>query len=211
MKYTIIIIILLMTWIKRPLNTEIYSIKGLDMSKYQKDALAHIDSTISFVYLKCTEGVTLKDPTYIKKYTQLKNEKIVVGSYHFFSTTTDILKQVDFFVSQAKLARGDITPALDVEVCYKDNKKSIADSVSLFINLFKEKTGKNIFIYTYEAFYNYYLYKSFDKYKWLWIAAYDHPPNLVNNDWIIWQWDDKGVDKNIFFGNKKQFLECLLK
>ena len=69
---------------------------------------------IFFVYLKATEGATVKDETYIKRAVQADRHGIAKGAYHFLHLGTPIDAQLKNFFETVSFAPSDLPPAIDV-------------------------------------------------------------------------------------------------
>lgn len=113
------------------------SVYGLDISHYQNeidwDNLAlYCDNKgnvysgnpkqttymqpVMFVYIKATEGATVKDEAYTRHSQNAERHGIVKGAYHFLHLSADIDAQIKNFLETVTWNEGDLPPALDVEV-----------------------------------------------------------------------------------------------
>lgn len=113
------------------------SVYGIDLSHYQSDVnwdnfALYCDKNgnvyneknedkkymqpVFFVYLKATEGSTIKDDTYSIRTTEAERHDIVKGAYHFLRLGSPIDEQIKNFLETANWAQGDMPPALDIEV-----------------------------------------------------------------------------------------------
>ena len=70
---------------------------------------------VSFVYIKSTEGTTIRNRYFVNDYAKAKQQGLHVGAYHFFSLKTPALAQAAFFVNHTLFRKGDFPPVLDVE------------------------------------------------------------------------------------------------
>jgi lysozyme len=71
---------------------------------------------VSFAFAKATEGETFRDPKFNANYTEMKNNGIIRGAYHFFRPNKDGRKQAENFLKLVQaLGPGDLPPSLDVE------------------------------------------------------------------------------------------------
>jgi len=68
------------------------------------------------VYLKVTEGTSFVDPTYVANRAAAKAAGLRVGGYHFAHPKNDPAAEAAFFLSHLMLEKGDLLPALDIEV-----------------------------------------------------------------------------------------------
>ena len=80
-------------------------IHGIDLSHYQGEVFwEHVgaNSKMAYVYLKATEGGTHIDKTYERNIELAHRYGLKVGSYHFFRPKTDLVKQLENFMSQCR-------------------------------------------------------------------------------------------------------------
>ena len=113
------------------------SVYGVDFSHYQKDVdwdnlALYCDKDgnvysgkpkdrkymqpVFFVYLKATEGATIKDETYSVRTIEAERHGVLKGVYHFLHLGSPIDEQIRNFVETANWTPGDMPPALDIEV-----------------------------------------------------------------------------------------------
>ena len=74
-------------------NDKIY---GIDLSHHNQ-AIEWDKVTASFVYLKATEGDNYVDPTYKERVVECRDRSILVGAYHYLTTSSDPKDQFDNF------------------------------------------------------------------------------------------------------------------
>lgn len=174
---------------------------------------------VFFVYLKATEGATIKDEMYEVRMIEAERHGIVKGAYHFLHLGVPIDSQLQNFQEIVSWNRGDLPPALDVEVESEIEKYGIKALQSMALEWLEKveaKMGVRPVIYTRETIRNKYLNDSkFRKYQF-WIARYsDNGPD--NFDWQIWQKTENGrikgyngdIDINLFRGNYDSFMKYL--
>lgn len=92
-----------------------YPIRGIDVSHHQGSIdwpQLISESRVSFVYLKASEGATLRDPLFIRNWEASKS--IARGAYHFFSFCTDGQAQAMNSLTVAPLG-SELPPAVDIE------------------------------------------------------------------------------------------------
>lgn len=175
---------------------------------------------VLFVYIKATEGATLKDKTYKVRSIEADRHGIVKGAYHFLRMGSSVDEQVKNFVAAAAWREGDLPPALDIEVESEIRKVGVkkAQAITLrWLESVEEFMGVRPIIYTREDLRKKYLSDArFRKYDF-WIARYSKKrPN--NPDWRFWQMTENGVlngysggriDINLFSGNYEAFENYL--
>lgn len=222
-------------------------IYGIDISKYQhvikrkkysidwdnlritslgkqskKRISGQVNYTIQFIYIKSTEGASILNPYYSKDYVSAKQHGYRVGTYHFFSTTSPVKKQVAQFLKRSHLRKGDLPPVLDVEPSPAQIKKMGGDTelfarVRLWLRLVEQATGTKPILYISQMFVNHHLKHAPDlKHNYqVWIARYgEYKPDI---HLAIWQLGQDGrvngikgeVDIDVFNGYKSSYEEFL--
>lgn len=191
---------------------------GIDISHYQviTDWNKVQEHQPDFIFLKTTEGSTHKDPLYPRYYQEIRNKKITVGSYHFFTYMSSGKDQAKNFLSVAQLNKGDLPLVLDVEYAKKMPAKEVVKrEVKAFINTIFQKTKRYPIVYCDHKFYQAYLKNSLPTICKLWIVDYRGQPKC---DWVFWQTTDKYkvsgikgfVDFNIFNGSLKDLQAIMI-
>jgi lysozyme len=71
-------------------------------------------SGVKFVYAKATQGDYDTDPSYSTNDTQAKAAGLAFGAFAVFDPTLDPTTQADYFLNVARVAAGDLIPAVDV-------------------------------------------------------------------------------------------------
>ena len=193
------------------INGNVYSDKPKD-KKYMQP--------VFFVYLKATEGATIKDETYSVRTIEAERHGVLKGAYHFLHLSADIDAQIKNFLETVTWNEGDLPPALDVEVdaqAEKYGKHQVQDMTFKWLSGVEKRLGVRPIIYTRERFRDKYLREDsrFAKYK-CWISRYnDQGPD--NKDWKIWQFTEKGsirgyakaIDINIYKDDYTAFQKYL--
>lgn len=133
--------------------TEPLRIDGADISHWQSGSLNWASAKragLKFVYHKATESTTYKDARYSDRRAEAKKAGVPFGAYHFARPTKSSAKaEALWFINYAQPAKGDLRPALDLEV----NKDGLSQSdltkwVADFVAVVKSKTGVVPVIYT---------------------------------------------------------------
>lgn len=201
-----------------------YSVWGIDISKYQGNInwnevveTNKDDNSISFVFIKSTEGLNLKDPNYRKNYIASRKKGIITGTYHFFNPMVDAKQQADFFLKNSYYQKGDLPPVIDIETGTNLPKKQIKQGLLKFIKQVESVLHVKPIIYTNADYYKLRLTPEFDNYP-LWVAHYfEKERPEVNRKWHFWQYADnariKGinhkVDVNVFNGELEDLHQLL--
>jgi len=222
-------------------------IYGIDISKYQheigrriydidwsnmritslgnissKRVEGEVDYSISFVYIKSTEGTTIYNKYYSADYQKAKAAGLRVGTYHFFSTSSSPIEQARSFLEHSHLRSGDLPPVLDVEP--SDAKiKEIGGADVLFerirswMTMVESAVGVRPVLYVGQMFVNKYLVNAPDIMRDydVWIARYSQYKPDVRL--AMWQLCPDGrvngvtgdVDLNVFNGYEPDYEEFL--
>lgn len=193
------------------INGNVYSDKPKD-KKYMQP--------VFFVYLKATEGATIKDETYSVRTIEAERHGILKGAYHFLHLGSSIEEQIKNFVETANWTPGDMPPALDIEVMSEIKeygKEFLVKKTLQWLREIESTMHVRPIIYTRENIRNEYLNDDRLKKYDFWIARYtENGPD--NFDWHLWQRTDKGVlegydtgriDINLFKGDYISFMEYI--
>lgn len=220
-------------------------IYGIDISKYQhgkgrkhtpiawgrlrithlgrvgsRNAKGSVDYPVSFIYIKSTEGKTVRNPYFKADYTQARRHGFRTGAYHFFSTKTPALAQANYFLKNTYIRRGDMPPVLDVEPTDAQIKAmggpaALFRAIRTWMEAVRRRTGARPVLYVGQRFVNKYLADAPDikrSYN-VWIARYgEYKPDVRL---VYWQLCADGtvrgiqgeVDINVFNGYKDKFQE----
>ena len=172
---------------------------GIDVSKHQGE----IDWTkvrtwnnhkLEFVYVKATEGSTLRDKKYVYNLLHAKKNGFKVGSYHYFIPWADPQEQFNHFYTRIKLYHQDLLPMIDLEDRRYVSKKQYLKNLRQFLALCEEKFHQKPVLYSLQSFYNQNFSGEFSEYKWVMARYSERPPNLHDNHrWFLWQFTHQGV------------------
>ena len=170
---------------------------GIDISSYQGFidwAKVSSDKDIRFVYIKATEGSTYHSPHYAHNITQARRYGLLVGSYHYLTSTSSIDDQFQNFSTYALRSVQDLMPMLDVEVRGDWSRSQLIDSVDKFCQLVEDHYGVQPMIYSTMGFYNKNLTPHFNKHR-LYIGRYSNSEPQINwkGEYTIWQYSETGI------------------
>ena len=211
----LILVCLLLFFPRKEIISRIYPVKGIDVSHYQEviDWKSIAENDISFVFVKATEGISLKDKLFTRNWERIKQEGLKRGAYHFFRPTISAERQAAHFSRSVDLELGDFPPVLDVEVLDGVSKKELLIGVHAWLVHTEMEYGVKPIIYTNQDFYNKYLRNAFENYP-LWIARYSlREPTLKDDSkWVFWQYTSAGkikgikgrTDFNVFHGTLEE-------
>lgn len=177
-----------------------------------------VDYPVSFVYIKSTEGVTVRNKYYLSDYRQARRNGIHCGAYHFFSTTTAADKQAQHFLRHSRFTKGDFPPVLDVEPTDAQIRKMggarvLFARIRTWMNIVRRRTGVRPILYVSQSFVNKYLPQAPDLMRdyLVWIARYgEFRPDVRL---AFWQLCPDGrvngihgeVDINVFNGYRDSY------
>ena len=198
---------------------EIY---GIDVSHHQgKIEWGKVkkwkNKKLDFVYIKATEGATYIDKTYKTNIKEAKENDFLVGSYHYFRTTSSIENQFQNFIKTIDKSEQDLIPLIDVEEKTNWTNKEFHKNFKAFLNMVENYFGQKPMIYTVNSFYNLNLSGKYKEYHFL-IGRYgENAPNMRDKtSWTIWQFSETGkvegipMDVDIDVINNKYNLQDLL-
>ena len=173
---------------------------------------------VSFLYIKSTEGTTIRNRYFLSDYAKAKRQGIRVGAYHFFSLKSSAELQARYFVNHTLFRQGDFPPVLDVEPTDADIRRIGGDEVLMrrirvFLQYVERRTGMRPILYVSQTFINRHMRSAHDikqRYN-VWIARYgQYKPDVRL---VYWQLAADGrvdgiqgdVDINVFNGYAPQF------
>lgn len=94
-----------------------YPVKGIDVSYHNGDIdfNAVAADTVSFVYIKATEGGRWQDSCFARNFDAARAAGLSVGAYHFFRFEVSGLRQAYNFLEGLQGRRPDLPVAIDLE------------------------------------------------------------------------------------------------
>ena len=189
--------------------------EGIDVSDWQGyiDYSQVKNSGIEVVYIKASQGNSIKDPYFEINYENAKANNLKVGFYHFLTATTveEAEQQATFFASVVSEKQADCKLAMDYEQFNSVSTEQVNQIAMAFMQKVEELTKKQVIIYSD-------LYNSENTFNSelssqgeLWLAYYGDYKNLenVNSSWSTFigvQYTDQGnvagingnVDRDLF-------------
>ena len=203
-------------------NDLVGEIYGIDVSHHQgkiewEKVKKWKNKKLDFVYIKATEGATYIDKTYKTNIKEAKENDFLVGSYHYFRTTSSIENQFQNFIKTIDKSKQDLIPLIDVEEKTNWTNKEFHKNFKAFLNMVENYFGQKPMIYTVNSFYNLNLSGKYKEYHFL-IGRYgENAPNMRDKtSWTIWQFSETGKvegipkDVDIDVLNEKYNLQDLL-
>lgn len=185
----------------------------------KKQVLGDVDYPVSYVYIKATEGLRIRNRYYTADASRARRHQIPVGAYHFF-TTAPARRQAEFFLRTARPKVGDLPPMLDVELSdarirSMGGEEVLFREIMTWMRIVGERCGVRPLLYVSQSFVNRYMDhapKELLDYD-VWIARYGAYRPYVHL--LHWQISPDGrvagirgdVDIDVFNGTKEQFEE----
>ena len=175
---------------------------------------------VSFVYIKSTEGTSIRNRYFASDYVKARRQGLRVGAYHFFSLKSSALAQATYFVNSTLFRAGDFPPVLDVEPTNAQIQQIGGDEelmrrIRIFMDYVERRTHRRPILYVSQMFVNKHMTHAADikqRYN-VWIARYgEYKPDVKL---VYWQLAADGrvsgitgpVDINVFNGYQSQWDE----
>lgn len=203
------------------LRLDQFAVHGIDVSHYQRRISWEkvVAQGVDFAFIKATEGGSYNDSIFLYNWAGAKRVGLKRGAYHFFRPRVSARQQADNFLKHVPIEVGDLPPVLDVEVMDGVAADRMKDSVRLWLQLVRQKTGVQPILYTNLNFYQQHLSRYFEGIP-LWLARYNHKePYIAGKEWHFWQYGNRGrldgiegfVDFNVFKGSMEDLERFTLR
>jgi lysozyme len=192
---------------------------GIDVSHHQGRIRWDLLRTqsLSFVYMKATQGDHLADPTFLENWQGASRAELARGAYHFYDFCTAGAPQASQFIRLVPRSSGSLPPAIDLEpspACRRlPARRSLLKELSVFARRVRARYGKTPVVYVSHEMYDRYLKGEKHGYA-VWISDYRGRPALSDHrPWTFWQCTSRGtirgisgpVDVDFFRGSAPQF------
>jgi lysozyme len=176
------------------------------------------DYPVSFVYIKSTEGKSIRNQYYVNDYAKARKQGIRAGAYHFWSVRTTGAEQAQFFINHTLFRSGDLPPVLDIEpskaqIQQAGGPERLFREIRTWLRMVEHRAGVKPILYVNQMFVNKHLSKQTDlkrNYS-VWIARYsEYKPDVKLTYWQLCH-DGRvagiqgDVDINVFNGYQSQF------
>ena len=195
---------------------------GIDVSEFQNtiDWTQVPSAGVKFAYIRATDGTTIQDSTFAQNWQGAEKAGILVGPYHYFTTTSPVDTQITNFVSTVKqaekVAPSNLPPVIDIEDPAQFANLPMQqriDNIQQMLDGVQKGLGVKPMVYMSSSFISEELNNTsqFNSYK-LWVADYTTDPQPVVptpwKSWDFWQHTDSGtvpgitggVDMDLFNG-----------
>lgn len=205
-----------------PIRHTVAQQQGIDVSHHQGiinwEQVA-MDESITFVYIKATEGANFVDELYLRNLHGARRAGIPVGSYHFFLPSVSPLLQLENFRMMVDPRQQDLIPVIDVEKPCKGSISQFQRNLKTFLDGVERMFGVKPIIYTGVNYYAKYLEGHFTGYRFM-VARYaEEFPGLSEDvPIVLWQYSESSyvdgirghVDKSVFL-DKYSVADIMLK
>ena len=147
---------------------------------------------VRFVFIKASEGSSMKDPRFREYWTEAGKRDIRRGAYHFFRSSKDAAAQARNFISAVgELRHSDLPPVLDIETVHKGcSRETLNRKVAEWLSIMEKHYGMKPIIYTSDYFADEVLSPEITGSYPVWIAHYG-VESPTWKDWEYWQFTDK--------------------
>lgn len=182
-------------------------VRGIDVGQFNGDinwAVVGRRGSVSFAYVKATEGSNSQDPKFLDNYVALKQHRIVRGAYHFFHARQSVEQQCKNFLSVLKaLEVGDLPPALHVESTDGMKPTDVVERVGAWLEAVGRELQCTPLIHTSAQFWNDNVRENsnlFTQYP-LWVSEHcdKWSPSLPTGalNYTFWQYSSRGKIEGI--------------
>lgn len=149
---------------------------------------------VSYVFIKATEGSSMKDKHFRKHWKEAGKKDIRRGAYHFFRSSKDPHQQAENFIKTVgELRYKDLPPVLDIETIHSGcSHKTLNDKALTWLKIIEKHYGRRPIVYSSASFIEDILCEEIRMNYPIWVAHYDvEIPRY--KDWDFWQFTDKAV------------------
>ena len=153
---------------------------------------------VSFVFIKATEGASLKDKDFKENWKAAGKTDLRRGAYHFFRSSKDGEIQARNFISTVgDLRFKDHPPVLDIETIHIGCPKELLNQRALqWLKAVEKRYGKKPIIYASSSFIKDYLNREIIGNYPVWVAHYEKDSPAFEG-WTWWQFTDRAVVKGV--------------
>ena len=197
-------------------------ILGIDISEYQGKInfsglqLQLQNRTIEFVVIRATMGEDGVDSRFSQNWEGFRPLPVIKGAYHYYRPNENSAKQAQNFIRKVKLQEGDLIPVLDIEKHSTiQSKDRLRQGIKNWLQIVEAHFGVRPMIYTGDRFFWEVLHnQGFDDYP-IWVANYNRVLEPETQNWVIWQFTEKGslpgigarIDLNLLRGGRFQLVK----
>lgn len=200
-------------------DRERYPIAGIDISAHNGfiDFGRVAADSISFVYIKASEGTTFRDANFEDNFDRARRAGLKVGAYHFFRFDSEGWRQGANLLRALGHRTPDMPLAIDVEE-WRNHSGGVTGEIILQLQAmvdYLRAAGHHVIIYTNKGGHRRFIRGHFDD-TGLWVCSFTDPP-ISRADWLLWQHSHSGrvdgvagpVDLNTFCGDSAAWRTAL--
>ena len=149
---------------------------------------------VSYVFIKATEGTSMKDRNFHANWRKAGEKGIRRGAYHFFRSSKDPEQQAHNFIKTVGgLRYKDLPPVLDIETIHPGcSHKTLNERALKWLKTVEEHYDRKPIVYSSASFIENILCKEITENYPIWVAHYDTDKPRCSR-WHIWQFTDKAV------------------
>lgn len=196
-----------------------YPIQGVDVSHHQRaiDWQRLRAQQTDFAYIKATQGMTFRDPAFVRNWRGAQRAGVVPGAYHFYSFCSGGAQQAASFVAALASAPGpSLPPVVDLELganCAPPPRDVVLRELRAFLDVVERSTRRRTILYVDDEFYAAYLRDELLANP-LWVRSIFHAPRFTGSrPWLLWQYANRGhregveewIDLDAFAGDAQTF------
>ena len=149
---------------------------------------------VSYVFIKATEGSSMKDKDFRKNWKKAGERDIRRGAYHFFRSSKDPEQQAHHFIKTVgDLRYKDLPPVLDIETIHPGcSHKALNEKALKWLKIVEEHYDRKPIVYSSASFLENILCDEIKNNYTIWVAHYDvDQPRCAR--WHLWQFTDQAV------------------
>lgn len=150
--------------------------------------------SVSYVFIKATEGNSMKDKDFRKNWKKAGERDIRRGAYHFFRSSKDPEQQAHHFIKTVgDLRYKDLPPVLDIETIHPGcSHKTLNEKALKWLKIVEEHYDRKPIVYSSASFLENILCDEIKNNYTIWVAHYDvDQPRCAR--WHLWQFTDQAV------------------
>lgn len=193
-----------------------YPVKGIDVSAHngEIDFDQVADSGVDFVWIKASEGETVRDSRFRENFDKANKAGLRVGAYHYFRFDCDGVMQAMNLCQALDDRFPDMGVAIDVEEesnAVGIDNESILDNIFTMID-YLQLRGYSIVLYSNKEGFLDYFHDRFAQYP-IWLCSFTDFSPADDIDWTFWQYSHTGkvpgidgnVDLDVYDGSREDF------
>lgn len=149
---------------------------------------------VSFVFIKATEGISMKDKNFRKNWQEAGERDIRRGAYHFFRSSKDPDQQARHFIKTVgELRYKDLPPVLDIETIHPGcSHKTLNEKALKWLKIVEEHYDRKPIVYSSASFLENILCDEIRNNYTIWVAHYEVEQPRCSR-WHLWQFTEQAV------------------